>query len=102
MGAVGVYLILYFLGLPVDLPTAVALEALAVFAKGATSFIPGSVGGQEAGTVVLFIAFGFTEAAGVTFAMVRRLREIFWIAFGLGALGLQSRALAAAEPCDRP
>jgi uncharacterized protein (TIRG00374 family) len=101
VGAVEVYLILYFLGLPVDWPSAVALEALAVFAKGGTAFIPGSVGGQEAGTVLLFVAFGYTETAGVTFAVVRRIREIVWIAFGLWALGLQGRSLAPAEPCDR-
>src|SRR5206468_2228460 len=60
-GAVEVYLILYFLGLPVDWRTAIAIEALAVFAKGGTAFIPGSVGGQEAGTVLVFVAFGLTE-----------------------------------------
>lgn len=102
VGAVEVYLVLYFLGLPVDWPTAVALEALAVFAKGGTAFIPGSVGGQEAGIVLLFVAFGYTEAAGVTFAIVRRFREIVWIAFGLWALGLQGRSLSPPEPCDRP
>jgi putative membrane protein len=102
VGAVEVYLILYFLGLPVDWPTAIALEALAVFAKGGTAFIPGSVGGQEAGTVLLFVAFGYTEAAGVTFAIVRRIREILWIAFGLWALGMQNRSLSPPEPCDRP
>jgi uncharacterized protein (TIRG00374 family) len=101
VGAAEVYLILYFLGLPVDWPTAIALEALAVFAKGGTAFIPGSVGGQEAGTVLLFVAFGYTEAAGVTFAIVRRIREIVWIAFGLWALGMQNRSLPPPEPCDR-
>ncbi len=102
VGAVEVYAILYFLGLPVDVLTAVAIEALAVFVKGGTAFIPGSVGGQEAGIVLLLVAFGFTEAAGVTFAIVRRIREIAWIAFGLWALGLQSRSLAPPEPCGRP
>src|SRR3989454_3545577 len=101
-GAVEVYLILYVLGLPVDWRTAIAIEALAVFAKGGTAFIPGSVGGQEAGTVLVFVAFGLTEAAGVTFALVRRVREIIWIAFGLWALAMQSRVAAPAEPCDPP
>ncbi len=102
LGAVEVYLILYFLGLPVDWPTAVAIEALAVFVKGGTAFIPGSVGGQEAGTVLLFVAFGFTEAAGVTFAIVRRIREIVWIAFGLLALAAENRRAVAADECGRP
>ena len=101
-GAVEVYLILYFLGLPVDWCTAIAIEALAVFAKGVTAFIPGSVGGQEAGTVLVFVAFGLTEAAGVTFSLVRRIREIVWITFGLWALAMEGRVAAPAEPCNRP
>src|SRR2546426_12156751 len=93
-GAVEVYLILYVLGLPVDGRTAIAIEALAVFAKGGTAFIPGSVGGQEAGTVLVFVAFGLTEQAGVTFALVRRLREIVWVAFGLWVLAMEGRVTA--------
>lgn len=103
VGAMETYLILYFLGLPVDVFTAVALEALAVFVKGGTAFIPGSVGGQEAGNVLLFVTFGYTEAAGVTYAIVRRIREIFWIAFGLLALAAENRrVVAAADESGRP
>lgn len=103
VGAGETYLILYFLGLPVDLFTAVAIEALAVFVKGGTAFIPGSLGGQEAGNVLLFVAFGFTEAVGVTYAIVRRIREIFWITFGLLSLAAENRrAAAAADEGGRP
>lgn len=91
VGAVEVYLILYFLGQPVDGTTALALEALAVFVKGSTSFVPGSVGGQEVGSVLLFTAFGYSSAAGVTFAIIRRAREIIWIVVGLIALAMENR-----------
>jgi len=101
-GAVEVYLIFSLLGLPVTVMTACAVEALAVFIKGGTSFIPGSVGGQEAGTVVLLMAFGYTGAAGVTFAILRRVREIFWIVFGLLALAAENRLPMEADPCGRP
>jgi hypothetical protein len=103
VGATETYLILYFLGLPVDVFTAVAIEAMAVFVKGGTAFIPGSVGGQEAGNVLLLVAFGYTGAAGVTYAIVRRIREIFWIAFGLWALAAENRRVVAApDECGRP
>ena len=85
--SVEVYLILYFLSQPIDMMTAFALAALTVFVKGGTAFIPASLGGQEAGTLVLLVAFGYAEGVGIAFAIVRRLREIFWIAFGLLALG---------------
>jgi hypothetical protein len=52
--------------------------------------------------VLVFVAFGLTEAAGVTFALVRRVREIVWITFGLWALAMEGRVTAPAEPCDRP
>lgn len=101
-GSLETYLILYFLGVPVDIVTAVAIEALAVLVKGGTAFIPGSLGAQEAGTVVLLVAFGHTEAAGITYALVRRLREILWIAFGLWAFSRQSRPAAAPAPYAPP
>jgi putative membrane protein len=102
MGAVEVYMILYFLGQPVDGITALALEALAVFVKGSTSFIPGSVGGQEAGSVLLFTAFGYSSATGITFAIVRRAREIFWIVVGLIALAMENRRVYQPDPGRPP
>ena len=100
--SVEVYLILYFLGQPIDMMTAFALAALTVFVKGGTAFIPASLGGQEAGTLVLLVAFGYAEGVGIAFAIVRRLREIFWIAFGLLALTVENRRVYQADPCGRP
>jgi putative membrane protein len=102
VGTFEVYLTLYFLELPVDVMTAVAIEALAVFVKGSTAFVPGSIGGQEAGIVLLCAAFGFPEAGGVTFALVRRVREIIWVAFGLLALTAQSPAPSPDDSPGRP
>jgi uncharacterized protein (TIRG00374 family) len=97
-----VYLVLYFLGQPVDFFVAFSITALVVLVKGGTAFIPGSLGAQEAGTLVLFTAFGYTPAVAVTFAIVRRLREIFWIAFGLLALAAENRRAVQPASCDRP
>ena len=97
-----VYLILYFLGQPIDMVTAFALAALAEFVKSGTAFIPGSIGGQEAGTLVLLVAFGYTEGVGIAFAIVRRVREIFWIAFGLVALAFENRRVYLTDSCGRP
>ena len=100
--AVEVYVILYFLGQSIDALTAFALAALAVFVKGSTAFIPASIGGQEAGTLVLFVAFGYTAEAGIAFAIVRRLREILWIALGLLALAVENRRVYQPHPYGRP
>jgi glycosyltransferase 2 family protein len=102
IGALEVYLVLSFLGQSIDFPTAFSIEAMAVFVKGGTAFIPGSLGGQEAGTLVLFSAFGYVETTGVTFALIRRMREIFWIVFGLFALAVQNRHVYRPDEQGRP
>ena len=81
--ALEVYVILYYLGGPVDLLTSVAIGALSVFIKGGTFFIPGSVGAQEGGNLALLLAFGYSDVTGITFALLRRVRELVWIGIGL-------------------
>ena len=89
--ALEVYAILYFLGAPTDLLTALAIDALSTFIKGGTSFIPGSLGAQDGGNLLLLEAFGFSELTGIMFALVRRLRELVWIATGLICLSMLGR-----------
>ncbi len=81
-----VYAILYYLDVGVDIWTSISIAALSVFIKGGTFFIPGSLGAQEGGYTLLLISFGYTEVTGITFALIRRLREILWIFIGLGCL----------------
>jgi len=82
--ALEVYVILFYLGGPaVDPLAAISIGALSVFIKGGTFFIPGSLGAQEGGNLLLLVAFGYTDLIGITFALVRRLRELVWIGLGL-------------------
>ncbi|MGD9850075.1 MAG: flippase-like domain-containing protein [Nitrospirales bacterium] len=83
-----VYAILFFLNVGVDVWTAISIAALTVFIKGGTFFIPGSLGAQEGGYTLLLMSFGYSEVTGLTFALIRRLREILWIVIGLGCLML--------------
>lgn len=78
-----VYAILYFLGVHVELLPSLAIAALAVLIKGGAFFIPGSLGAQEGGYLLLLLAFGYDDVTGITFALVRRLREVLWIVVGL-------------------
>lgn len=84
--ALEVYAILYYLGGPVDAVTSIAVGGLSVLIKGGTFFIPGSLGAQEAGNLALLLAFGYPDITGITFALLRRLREIVWIVIGLVCL----------------
>ncbi len=84
--AIEVYVILLALGVPADLLTSISIGALSAFIKGGTFFIPGSVGAQEGGNLALLLAFGYSDVTGVTFALLRRVREVVWIGIGLVCL----------------
>lgn len=81
--AVEVYVIILYLGEPANMLSAVSIGALSVFIKGGTFFIPGSLGAQDGGNLLLLKAFGYSDVTGITFALLRRFRELVWIGIGL-------------------
>jgi uncharacterized protein (TIRG00374 family) len=83
MGTLEVIAIFYAVGLPIRVGEAIAIEALASVIKAAAFFIPGSLGVQDGGNVLLLAFFGYPASFGLTFSLVRRMREILWIAIGL-------------------
>ena len=87
VGAVEIYVILAWLGGPVDWQTALALETGSVLIDGMLFFVPGKVGTQEGGKVLLFATLGLDPARGLTVGVVRRIRELTYAGVGLAALG---------------
>jgi hypothetical protein len=83
-----VFGIIYFLGGSVSFWAAISIGALAAFIKGGSFFIPGSLGAQDAGYLLLLQAFGYSDVTGITFALLRRFRELVWIAIGLLCLAM--------------
>ncbi len=86
VGVWEVYLVLWLLGQPVGFLSAFSIEALSGVAKLAAVIVPGSMGVQEGGQVVIFAAFGLAAPLAVTFSLLRRGRELLWIGFGLAVL----------------
>lgn len=86
--AVEVFVIISFLGGPASLLSAIAIGALSVLIKGGTFFIPGSLGAQDGGNLLLLRAFGYSDLTGMTFALLRRFRELVWIIIGLACLAI--------------
>ncbi len=82
-GAFEVLFISNLIGMPIGFREAWLLEALIQVLRIVTFFIPSSLGAQEGGIVLIFLQFGFEKSLGLTFAMIRRLREIIWIGLGL-------------------
>lgn len=85
-GSVEVWLALHFLGSPVDFATALIIEGFISGIRSATFLIPASLGVQEGGFVGIFLAFGLSAGAGLTFGLIRRMREAVWTAAGFAFL----------------
>ena len=86
--ALEVYIIIYLLGGPAMALSAISISALSVFIKSGTFFIPGSLGAQDGGNMLVLKAFGYSDVTGLTFALIRRFRELIWIGLGLLCLAL--------------
>jgi putative membrane protein len=83
LGAVETFLILHFVGWPVSLTTATVIEAFTTAIRLATFLVPASLGVLEGGVIVVFAALGLAPSAGLSLALVRRMREATWVAVGL-------------------
>jgi uncharacterized protein (TIRG00374 family) len=72
--------------LHVDLPYAevLAFEVVVSLLRSLAFMIPAGLGVQDAGYVAFFGAFGVPDAAtlGVAFVLVKRAREVLWVAAG--------------------
>ena len=88
LGSLETWLILRFLGIEVSLATATVIEAFGTAIRVATFLIPASLGVLEGGFVATFLALGLSAPAAISFSLVRRIREVAWIAIGLGAFAL--------------
>ena len=79
------WLALYFLGVPSSLDNALVLESLGAAVRSAAFVVPGALGVQEGGFVVLGRALGLTPEAALALALVKRVRELLVGGPGLAA-----------------
>jgi len=99
-GVLEIYVTLYFVS-PEQAPTfftAFILESVNRIITMAFKFIPLRMGVDEAGTAKVSKVLRFTEASGVTLAIVRKGRDLFWAIIGIALLahrGWSLRSIAA-------
>jgi len=86
-GALEIYLVLLFLDHRASLTDSLVIEAFGSAVKFASFIVPASLGVLDGGYVAIFAALGFGSAAGLSYSLVRRLREVLWAAIGLLWLG---------------
>ena len=82
-GAGEIWLSLHFLGHPVGLAEAIMIESLIQAVRSAAFAVPGGLGVQEGGFVVLAAFVGLGAEIGLAMALIRRVREL---AFGVPAM----------------
>lgn len=76
LGAGEVWLALWFLGHPVNLYEAIILESLGQAIKGALFVVPGAIGFQEGGFIVIGKLFGIPPDIALAMSLVKRFREL--------------------------
>lgn len=90
-GAIEAWVILSLLGLSYDAVTALIIQVWLAMVIRLTAFVPGNLGTQEAGVVMIFSLLGFAPESAIAFALLRRVRQLAWIVVGLGILTHVSR-----------
>ena len=86
-GVAEIYVTLHFISsVPPTLLTAFILESVNRVINVVFKFVPLRTGIDEAGTGMLSKVLGFTTAIGVTLAIVRKARDIFWTAIGVALM----------------
>jgi len=88
LGALEIYIILYFLGHPISMAESIMLETFVEIVRAGTFFIPGTLGTQEAAFLLATGVITGEPAFGMAAAIMRRVREIIWFVLGF-SLGWQ-------------
>lgn len=102
LGALEIYLILWFLGVPITVHRALTIEVLSVAIDGMLFFVPAKVGTQEGGKVLIFTILGLDPGKGLALGMLRRIRELTWALIGLFILSRQHlRSRPIVQPLGR-
>jgi putative membrane protein len=91
LGGIEVCLILHLCGSDVDITSGLIIESLGQAAKSVGFAVPGAVGVQEGGYVLIGRALGISPEIALALSLVKRLREVV---LGLPALVLWHRASA--------
>ncbi|MCW8085973.1 lysylphosphatidylglycerol synthase domain-containing protein [Sabulicella glaciei] len=88
LGTLEIWLAARFMGLDLSLAEALVIESLAQALRGAAFPVPGGVGVQEGGFVILGAFFGVAPEAALALSFVKRVPDI---ALGLPGLALWHR-----------
>lgn len=76
VGAIEVWVVLNFMGYQIDYGDAVIIESLMHAVRGAAFAVPGALGAQEGGLIVLCSMFGVPPDAALGLSLVKRIPDL--------------------------
>jgi hypothetical protein len=91
MAVLEVFLILRFMGTRMSMVGACALEGLTKVINLVGVVSPGNFGTYEGGNILIASLFGVSSTAGLTLALCRRARALFWAAVGAACVATMKR-----------
>ena len=80
---VEIYLVSHLLGMPISWSQAIVMEAFTGVAKALGMWLPGSLGVQESGIILLGRLAGLPPALAAAYAIIRPIRELIFVAIGM-------------------
>lgn len=83
------WLALHFLGYPVGLTDAIILESLGQAIRSAAFLLPGGLGAQEGGMMLIGLSLGLPAQIGLSLSLCKRIRELVIGIPGLVALQIE-------------
>jgi hypothetical protein len=107
LGTAEMWLALKLLGYPLSVADALVLEGLLQLARSVSFFIPANLGAQDGAVALAAAALTGVSAAGLGVALLRRVREVIFIALGFAVGGWYSlravrRAATASQAPSGP
>lgn len=93
-----IYLVAYLLGMPITWPQALAVEAFTSVVKIIGLWVPGTLGVQESGILLLGRLAGLPDTLSVAYALLRRAREIIFAFAGWLLLYTDQATLGTIKP----
>jgi glycosyltransferase 2 family protein len=98
MGPVEIYILLRVLHQPAPLLVALVVEALGQLIERATFLIPAKLVSQEGGKALILATLGYPVGVGFVVGLLRRIKEMIWVMFGLTSLAAYRLLAERAAP----